>query len=78
MITATNVSSLSPNLTTVSLEKWCRLRGNLLFYFKTADQFSEPQGCIVLEKYRCAKHGDQKEYDGYVFYLGKIVDLRSS
>ncbi|XP_065084950.1 inositol polyphosphate-4-phosphatase type I A isoform X2 [Ochlerotatus camptorhynchus] len=55
--------------TEVSLEKWCRLRGNLLFYFKTADQFSEPQGCIVLEKYRCARHGDQKEYDGYVFYL---------
>lgn len=53
----------------VSLEKWCRLRGNLLFYFKTSDQFSEPQGCIVLEKYRCAKQGDQKEYDGYVFYL---------
>nr|XP_029711421.1 type II inositol 3,4-bisphosphate 4-phosphatase isoform X2 [Aedes albopictus] len=53
----------------VSLEKWCRLRGNLLFYFKTSDQFSEPQGCIVLEKYRCVKQGDHKEYDGYVFYL---------
>ncbi|KXJ78924.1 hypothetical protein RP20_CCG003052 [Aedes albopictus] len=55
--------------TEVSLEKWCRLRGNLLFYFKTSDQFSEPQGCIVLEKYRCVKQGDHKEYDGYVFYL---------
>ncbi|XP_055603104.1 inositol polyphosphate-4-phosphatase type I A isoform X2 [Uranotaenia lowii] len=55
--------------TEVSLEKWCRLRGNLLFYFKTNDQFSEPQGCIVLEKYRCIKHNDQKEYDGFVFYL---------
>ncbi|XP_055548237.1 inositol polyphosphate-4-phosphatase type I A isoform X2 [Wyeomyia smithii] len=55
--------------TKVSLEKWCRLRGNLLFYFKSNDPFSEPQGCIVLEKYSCVKHGDQKEYDGYVFYL---------
>ncbi|XP_053698380.1 inositol polyphosphate-4-phosphatase type I A isoform X2 [Sabethes cyaneus] len=55
--------------TEVSLEKWCRLRGNLLFYFKTNDPFSEPQGCIVLEKYSCVKHCDQKEYDGYVFYL---------
>lgn len=53
----------------VSLEKWCRLRGNLLFYFKSADQFSEPQGCIVLEKYRCVRHGDLREYDGFVFYL---------
>ncbi|XP_058444865.1 type II inositol 3,4-bisphosphate 4-phosphatase isoform X2 [Malaya genurostris] len=55
--------------TEVSLEKWCRLRGNLLFYFKGNDPFSEPQGCIVLEKYRCVRHSDQKEYDGYVFYL---------
>ncbi|XP_058127328.1 inositol polyphosphate 4-phosphatase type II isoform X2 [Anopheles coustani] len=56
--------------TEVSLERWCRLRGNLLFYFKTSDPFSEPQGCIVLEKYKCIKHGDeQQEYDGYVFYL---------
>ncbi|XP_055618165.1 type II inositol 3,4-bisphosphate 4-phosphatase isoform X3 [Toxorhynchites rutilus septentrionalis] len=55
--------------TKVSLEKWCRLRGNLLFYFKTGDQFSEPQGCIVLEKYHCVKHNEQKEHDGYVFFL---------
>ncbi|XP_058831634.1 inositol polyphosphate-4-phosphatase type I A isoform X2 [Topomyia yanbarensis] len=55
--------------TEVSLEKWCRLRGNLLFYFKGNDPFSEPQGCIVLEKYRCVRHSDQKEFDGYVFFL---------
>uniref|UniRef100_A0A182QHM5 phosphatidylinositol-3,4-bisphosphate 4-phosphatase n=1 Tax=Anopheles farauti TaxID=69004 RepID=A0A182QHM5_9DIPT len=57
----------------VSLERWCRLRGNLLFYFKSSDPFSEPQGCIVLEKYKCVTQGDQQqpqqEYDGYVFYL---------
>ena len=28
----------------VSLERWCRLRGNLLFYFKSRDQWSEPAG----------------------------------
>ncbi|CAH0392332.1 unnamed protein product [Bemisia tabaci] len=33
----------------VSFERWCRLRGNLLFYFKTRDQWSEPVGVIVLE-----------------------------
>ncbi|XP_058064443.1 inositol polyphosphate-4-phosphatase type I A [Anopheles bellator] len=54
----------------VSSEKWCRLRGNLLFYLKSSDQFSEPQGCIVLEKYKCLKHGDdQQDADGFVFYL---------
>lgn len=35
---------------TVNAERWCRLRGNLLFYFKTDDQFSDLQGVIVLEK----------------------------
>lgn len=34
----------------VSLERWCRLRGNLLFYFKTCDQWSEPLGVLVLEQ----------------------------
>ncbi|XP_052873427.1 inositol polyphosphate-4-phosphatase type I A [Anopheles cruzii] len=56
--------------TEVSSEKWCRLRGNLLFYLKSSDQFSEPQGCIVLEKYKCLKQGDdQQDADGFVFYL---------
>ncbi|XP_023330385.1 type II inositol 3,4-bisphosphate 4-phosphatase [Eurytemora carolleeae] len=35
----------------VSLERWCRLRGNLLFYFKSRDQWSEPAGVIVLENF---------------------------
>uniref|UniRef100_A0A182PTU4 phosphatidylinositol-3,4-bisphosphate 4-phosphatase n=1 Tax=Anopheles epiroticus TaxID=199890 RepID=A0A182PTU4_9DIPT len=53
-----------------NLERWCRLRGNLLFYFKSTDPFSEPQGCIVLEKYKCiTPNHEQQEYDGYVFYL---------
>ncbi|XP_050079267.1 inositol polyphosphate-4-phosphatase type I A isoform X2 [Anopheles maculipalpis] len=54
-----------------NLERWCRLRGNLLFYFKSCDPFSEPQGCIVLEKYKCITptNSEQQEYDGYVFYL---------
>ncbi|KAJ1524750.1 hypothetical protein ONE63_009629 [Megalurothrips usitatus] len=40
----------------VSLERWCRLRGNLLFYFKTCDQWSEPLGVLVLEQ--CVVHAD--------------------
>ncbi|XP_025160514.1 type I inositol 3,4-bisphosphate 4-phosphatase isoform X5 [Harpegnathos saltator] len=34
----------------VSLERWCRLRGNLLFYFKSREQWSEPLGVIILEQ----------------------------
>lgn len=30
-------------------EKWFRLRGNLLFYYKNKDQYSEPAGVLVLE-----------------------------
>lgn len=35
----------------VYTERWCRLRGNLLFYYKTKDQCSDPSGVIVLEQY---------------------------
>uniref|UniRef100_A0A2M4A4V2 phosphatidylinositol-3,4-bisphosphate 4-phosphatase n=1 Tax=Anopheles triannulatus TaxID=58253 RepID=A0A2M4A4V2_9DIPT len=60
--------------TEVSSERWCRLRGNLLFYFKSNDPFSEPQGCLVLEKYQCFKVDDggsdpQAAGDGFAFYL---------
>nr|CAH7757510.1 unnamed protein product [Callosobruchus chinensis] len=34
----------------ISLERWCRLRGNLLFYFKHKDPWSEPLGVVVLEQ----------------------------
>ncbi|XP_017773749.1 PREDICTED: type I inositol 3,4-bisphosphate 4-phosphatase isoform X1 [Nicrophorus vespilloides] len=34
----------------VNLERWCRLRGNLLFYFKSKDPWSEPTGLVVLEQ----------------------------
>ncbi|KAG1699371.1 Protein tumorous imaginal discs, mitochondrial [Nymphon striatum] len=34
----------------VFTERWCRLRGNLLFYFKNKDQCSEPVGVIILER----------------------------
>ena len=33
----------------VSTERWCRLRGNLLFYYKSRDAGSQPAGVIVLE-----------------------------
>jgi hypothetical protein len=38
-----------PPFFAVSVERWCRLRGNLLFYFKSRDHWSEPAGVIVIE-----------------------------
>ncbi|KAF2361242.1 Pleckstrin domain [Trinorchestia longiramus] len=35
--------------TEVSSERWCRLRGNFLFYLKTRDHWSEASGVVVLE-----------------------------
>eukprot|EP00095_Tigriopus_kingsejongensis_P011180 maker-scaffold456_size166325-snap-gene-0.28 protein:Tk11180 transcript:maker-scaffold456_size166325-snap-gene-0.28-mRNA-1 annotation:"type i inositol- -bisphosphate 4-phosphatase-like" len=35
--------------TEISVERWCRLRGNLLFYFKSRDHWSEPAGVIIIE-----------------------------
>ncbi|XP_011331338.1 type I inositol 3,4-bisphosphate 4-phosphatase isoform X2 [Ooceraea biroi] len=42
--------------TEISLERWCRLRGNLLFYFKSREQWSEPLGVIILEQ--CSVRAD--------------------
>ncbi len=43
----------------VSMERWCRLRGNLLFYFKSRDELSDPAGVIVVED--CTVHQDEDE-----------------
>lgn len=66
------ISNILPvyHFVTVSLERWCRLRGNLLFYFKTSDQFSEPQGVIVLEKCEANIRNINREQDGFVFFIG--------
>jgi hypothetical protein len=62
----------------VSSQKWCKLRGNLLFYFKTNDQFSEPAGVIVLEKYRVTIPNETEPHtetedslEGFSFYIGE-------
>ncbi|XP_078683246.1 inositol polyphosphate-4-phosphatase type I A-like isoform X2 [Branchiostoma floridae x Branchiostoma belcheri] len=34
----------------VNVERWCRLKGNLLFYMKSKDKFSSPLGVFVLER----------------------------
>ncbi|XP_008550763.1 inositol polyphosphate-4-phosphatase type I A isoform X1 [Microplitis demolitor] len=48
--TLRNLSCVSASTSKVSLERWCRLRGNLLFYFKSKEQWSEPMGVIILEQ----------------------------
>lgn len=55
----------------VSLERWCRLRGNLLFYFKSREQWSEPLGVVILEQ--CTIRIDQSSASDrpYGFYLGR-------
>jgi hypothetical protein len=70
---------------TVSSQRWCKLRGNLLFYFKTSDQFSEPAGVIVLEKYRVtvpneagSSSGAAESFEGFPFYIGNVTHLMKS
>lgn len=61
----------------VSTQKWCKLRGNLLFYFKTNDQFSEPAGVIVLEKYRVTIPNEPADsFEGHPFYIGEVLGLQ--
>ncbi|XP_058799632.1 inositol polyphosphate-4-phosphatase type I A isoform X2 [Phymastichus coffea] len=49
--TLRDFSCVSTSTSKVSLERWCRLRGNLLFYFKSREQWSEPLGVIILEQF---------------------------
>ncbi|XP_071868710.1 inositol polyphosphate-4-phosphatase type I A isoform X1 [Bombus fervidus] len=48
--TLRDLSCVTASTSKVSLERWCRLRGNLLFYFKSREQWSEPLGVIILEQ----------------------------
>lgn len=63
----------------ICVERWCRLRGNLLFYFKSRDQWSEPAGVVVLENFTVQSHTDIESSTyglllvwegGYTQYLG--------
>ncbi|XP_054709004.1 inositol polyphosphate-4-phosphatase type I A-like [Uloborus diversus] len=51
----------------VFLQRWCRLRGNLLFYYKTKDQYSEPAGVFILEE--CNIRLDENPEVPYSFSL---------
>ena len=65
-------TDLTPHHPTVSVERWCRLRGNLLFYFKSRDQWSEPAGVLVLENVTVKE--DNSALDGT---FGLVVMLGS-
>ncbi|CAH3021774.1 unnamed protein product [Porites evermanni] len=49
----------------VYTERWFRLRGNLLFYFKTKDKNSDPAGAIVLERCRVLKDSSPQKKHGF-------------
>ena len=58
----------------VSLERWCRLRGNLLFYFKSREQWSEPLGVIILEQF-CVRVEPPTNQIPYGFSIGEYIAL---
>lgn len=49
------------------VERFCRLRGNLFFYFKGKDAKSEPAGLLVME--RCAVELDLNEQAHFSFVI---------
>ncbi len=57
----------------VSVERWCRLRGNLLFYFKSRDHLSDPAGLIVVEECSVAPEDDGGDALGSTF--GIVLDF---
>ncbi|XP_011179938.2 inositol polyphosphate-4-phosphatase type I A [Zeugodacus cucurbitae] len=53
----------------VNYPRWCKLRGNLLFYLKDHDPQSPPSGLIVLENCRPLIRNEEREFDGFAFIL---------
>lgn len=49
----------------VYTQRWFRLRGNLLFYFKTKDKTSDPAGAIVLERCRVLRDTSAQRKHGF-------------
>ena len=49
-------------------ERWCRLRGNLLFMFKDRNLLPEPQGVIILEQ--CFIKEEYAEVKPHAFCIG--------
>uniref|UniRef100_A0A1A9W218 phosphatidylinositol-3,4-bisphosphate 4-phosphatase n=1 Tax=Glossina brevipalpis TaxID=37001 RepID=A0A1A9W218_9MUSC len=55
--------------TDVNYPRYCKLRGNLLFYLKDYDPLSQPAGVIVLENCRPLIRNEEREFDGFAFIL---------
>ncbi|KAH8303486.1 hypothetical protein KR059_012363 [Drosophila kikkawai] len=53
----------------VRVERWCKLRGNLLFYLKDRDPKSAVVGVLVLENCRPRIHNEERDPEGYIFDL---------
>ncbi|XP_012158356.1 type I inositol 3,4-bisphosphate 4-phosphatase isoform X2 [Ceratitis capitata] len=53
----------------VNYPRWCKLRGNLLFYLKDHDPQSPPTGLLVLENCRPLIRNEEREFDGFSFIL---------
>ncbi|XP_067039372.1 inositol polyphosphate-4-phosphatase type I A-like [Acropora muricata] len=49
----------------VYTERWFRLRGNLLFYFKTKEKSSDPMGAVVLERCRVLRDTSVQKKHGF-------------
>ncbi|CAG7715934.1 unnamed protein product [Allacma fusca] len=62
-------SCVGPNAEAFT-ERWFRLCGNLLFYLKTTDHWSEPVGVIVLENFTIRIDSKTSNYQSYHFVVG--------
>ncbi|XP_078042507.1 inositol polyphosphate-4-phosphatase type I A isoform X2 [Augochlora pura] len=72
--TLRDFSCVTASTSKVSFERWCRLRGNLLFYFKSREQWSEPLGVIILEQcfVRVEQASNQVPYGFSIVFEGGL------
>lgn len=55
--------------TNVNYLRWCKLRGNLLFYLKDENSSSKPVGVIVVENCKPVIKPNEEDPDGYPIFL---------
>lgn len=56
----------------VCIPRWYRLRGNLLFYLRSSEQWSEPAGVIVLENHT-VNIQEEDENGNWAFQIGNNI-----
>ncbi|XP_070554323.1 inositol polyphosphate-4-phosphatase type I A-like isoform X2 [Ptychodera flava] len=55
----------------VYVERWCRIRSNMMFYFKGKDMLSDPYGVIILERSSIIEASEESQSFAFIIVFPK-------